>query len=162
MLRSLLIAGLLLVTGQAFADQSNALPSGETAHPAVASTPTEAFGSTYLGKWVVQSETGRQVFGDIWIGNINWYRDSSDFTHQHLYTEVNIPACDGTGGQCQWRFEFILGCVNSAGSTFEVYSPWIRNYRTNGTETRDYGFYDSRIADCDDISYINTAYTPGW
>ncbi len=79
---------------------------------------------------------------------------------EHLDVQEDIPLCRGP--LCRKEMRFHLRCEDTEGATQDIYSPYYKNYATDGMVTRRYEFADPKLATCASIPSISVEWKYGW
>ena len=103
------------------------------------------------------------IGGDMDLGTATYARVPGTWGDQEqiTLTGVSIPLCEGP--DCQKEFRFHLDCVDAAGYSKEVLSPYYKNYATEDDDSPlVYTFDAPGITDCEEIPSITIDWKYGW
>jgi hypothetical protein len=150
------VVACLAVAGTAYADDTDNAPIVPLPPEVVAPATPGAIGP--IGELAGGS--------DITIGTIQFHRVvpasgpllAEDV--EHLDVQEDIPLCGGP--LCRKAMRFHLTCMDAAGATKEIVSPFYRNYATEGMITRSYEFSAPGLSLCESIPDIKVEWRYGW
>ncbi len=106
------------------------------------------------------------VGADITIGTIDFCRMTPTTGHflgeevEHLDVQMDIGLCSGP--LCRKEMRFHLTCQDADGYTKDIYSPYYKNYATQGMVTRRYEFADPALAKCQSVPTVAVEWQYGW